>query len=388
MLLHMALKKVFFARMIFAAIFFCAVLNCMDLGIHKTVEAVFEQKDIMCKAALPQCDLQSLVCFAATCKSLHKYSFENICSYLPDGSVCFEDFKKLELDCCKLILQRNAGLNNFASFNCLWNVRKTELEDDLKQLSGLSTLEFTPEMAMQTYQENYKKLEKKHEKETAKIRAQDNKVLRSHLFYGTAGTIKQCRGIFGEVDAFEVIPRGTLFKKSLHDNAESIQYGGARPYKEGVFFLSCRHHDIDIALPLLGKYIANNPNDAAHYLLEGHYYRLFAQIAERKRIDVNLTDRNRWSALHHTARYDAVGDTILLLQCGALVNAVDKKGRTPLHIACKHGALQVIQTLLCSDGIDPHKKDLKKREPQDLLSKKNAMVRLLIEQHDGTKGKK
>lgn len=374
--------------------FFYVVLNCMDVEMHKPVEAVFKQEGIMCKSLLPYCDFRSLSRFTVTCKSLQKFSFENICFHMPEGSICLEDFKKLELDCCKSILKRSAMLNNSNSFNCMWNLRCTDLENDLKQLSGLSTLEITPEMAMRAYQENYKELEKKHKADEKKALEKNKKKraaycygLRQKLFYGTAAEITPYFNILGEVDAFDIIPRGSYFVEILFEK-DYYPRGERWGYTESVFATVCCYNNVDIVLHLLGKYIDEKPKKAAHYLLEGHYCNLFAQIAEKGRIDINLTDKQGRSALHVVAERDEVGDAIALLQCGALVNALDKKGRTPLHIACKHGALQVIQTLLCCDGIDPHKKDSKKREPKDLLSKKNAMVKLLIEQHDGAKGKK
>lgn len=390
----MAFNENFFSgKVIIYGIFFCSMIQGMDVGMPQTAKAVFAEKNIMQKNLLSQCSLQSLVRLATTCKNFQSFLFENICFHLPEDSTCLEELKKQDLDYCKIILSHYVQLKNKDVFKFMWNLRSIDLEKDLKKLSHLQTISITPDMAFEIYKTNYDQLEKNYKKdakkalkESKKLRAHYGYQLRMKLFYGTVGEIKHYLNLLGEVDAFGIIPPGSYgVEFFLAEKNAPLPRGERLKYIPSVFGTVCYHNDLNIALMLLGRYIAEKPNKAAHYLLDGGHYRLFAQMAEQKKIDVNFTDKKGRSGLHYAAQRNDVNTTTLLLQCGALVNCCDKKGRTPLHYGCKYGSLNMIEYLLDFDGINPHQKDLNDKEPADLLDKKNQVVKLLIKQHDPEK---
>ena len=53
-------------------------------------------------------------------------------------------------------------------------------------------------------------------------------------------------------------------------------------------------------------------------------------------MDVDATDANGWTALHHAASLNRVEVVAMLIDAGANVNAHDCDGWTPLHVAAWH----------------------------------------------------
>lgn len=404
-------KDYFFTRLISVQFVFCSMIFSMDVGMHKDVQAVFAERNIMSQAILSCVDLRSLTRFALTCSQHYIYSFLNIASVLPLDSLCFDEgIKKVDFDRCKNLLQYCASENKVAVFGRVWNLREKELQEDLRKCSHLQTTVIRPEIAMKIYQTEYKRLASNYKKEEE--RAQKEKTenlkkqlkkqvkeqemtykahkrgLRKALFHGTAKDIKRYLKVLGQVDAFDVIPRGSFFDDYFDDDQEYSPRGYDLSYTKAVFYVVCYHGDVNIASKLLSKCIAEKPNKAVHYLLNGGYLALFANMADLGKININSVDKQGKNCLHHAAQCNEKDTSEYLLECGASINCCDKKGRTPFHDACKYGALQVVEILLSYKDIDPHQKDLKEKEPQDLLDKKNQIVKLLIKQHDQEKKKK
>ena len=82
-------------------------------------------------------------------------------------------------------------------------------------------------------------------------------------------------------------------------------------------------------------------------------------ILAQKREDVNAAmDEGGITPLIATVRHAESGAECVrvLLEAGAQVNLCDKQGVSPLHDACRRGALEIVQ-LLCGAGADPSAKN-------------------------------
>ena len=62
--------------------------------------------------------------------------------------------------------------------------------------------------------------------------------------------------------------------------------------------------------------------------------------------DVNLSPAGEWKPLHHAAFLCQYNVTVMLLDAGALVNAVDQYDETALHLAARHGLYDMCKLLL------------------------------------------
>lgn len=75
-------------------------------------------------------------------------------------------------------------------------------------------------------------------------------------------------------------------------------------------------------------------------------------------VDVNASDRRKWTPLHSAARYNTDPRVLAaLLQAGAVVGARNKAGDTPLHWAAAENANVEIVTSLIEAGADVNAKD-------------------------------
>ena len=61
--------------------------------------------------------------------------------------------------------------------------------------------------------------------------------------------------------------------------------------------------------------------------------------------DINATDKNGDTPLHVAAQYNAYETALVLLEDGADTNAEDDKGHTPLHIAAEKKAHEAVKVL-------------------------------------------
>ena len=65
--------------------------------------------------------------------------------------------------------------------------------------------------------------------------------------------------------------------------------------------------------------------------------------------DVNMTDYNGWTALHHAAHKGDLEASVELIQNGANVNAYSTSMKTPMHLAAYYNHAEIIH-LLASAG--------------------------------------
>jgi len=78
----------------------------------------------------------------------------------------------------------------------------------------------------------------------------------------------------------------------------------------------------------------------------------------RAGVDVNASDRRKWTPLHSAARYNTdPGILATLLQAGAVVGARNKAGDTPLHWAAAENANVEIVKSLIEAGANVNAKD-------------------------------
>ena len=101
-----------------------------------------------------------------------------------------------------------------------------------------------------------------------------------------------------------------------------------------------------------------------------HYHRLASSPKSKKPTKIDTSDLQGWHPLHVAAYNGDVKKVRQLLSKGAYINAIDAKGRTPLHFAraCKHGELNdMISDILISAGAsDNFPLDSFGRAPRDV----------------------
>ncbi len=84
-----------------------------------------------------------------------------------------------------------------------------------------------------------------------------------------------------------------------------------------------------------------------------------------------LEEKNRdgWTPLHYAAGFNKEAALVdILLQAGAALDAVDDRGRTPLHLAAEHHN-EVIYEKLLAAGADSSIKDNRDRLAADVLAR-------------------
>jgi ankyrin repeat protein len=108
-----------------------------------------------------------------------------------------------------------------------------------------------------------------------------------------------------------------------------------------------------------------------------HLAAFFGQHSAAERLlaagaDLAAISRNSLSntALHAAVAGGHVDVSLLLLERGADVHAVDAGGHTPLHIAAEAGSLPVVRALLAR-GADPHAVDAEDKTPLSRAAARN-----------------
>nr|XP_022302301.1 uncharacterized protein LOC111110199 isoform X3 [Crassostrea virginica] len=74
-------------------------------------------------------------------------------------------------------------------------------------------------------------------------------------------------------------------------------------------------------------------------------------LSEFPDVDLTATDENGKTALHHCANNLDTDNTDALLSHGAQPNTIDKNGQTPLHIAAKKNAVEIIEMLAVNGAL-------------------------------------
>jgi len=108
---------------------------------------------------------------------------------------------------------------------------------------------------------------------------------------------------------------------------------------------------------------------------------LLQLLLKARKLDVNVTDREKRTPLHWAAGKNALDSVTLLLESGADVNAKDWGGHTPMHWACPMDAVDSARAL-AKAGAKIDLVDRDKRTPLHWAADKGAerCVRFLLEE--------
>ncbi len=137
-----------------------------------------------------------------------------------------------------------------------------------------------------------------------------------------------------------------------------------QPRKQEVwtpFLLAARNSDTDFVLALVAKggVLADKLSTgvtALHLVVAANNGKLVRRLADV--MDAKVADNDGLTPLHYACRYGLEALINPLVKRGADINAMDKKGQTPLHTAvdCEH--VDTVKTLLRVQGIDIDRKDI------------------------------
>ncbi|EAY01306.1 ankyrin repeat protein, putative [Trichomonas vaginalis G3] len=146
--------------------------------------------------------------------------------------------------------------------------------------------------------------------------------------------------------------------------------------------------------------IQNGQTEMVDFLIQSHadvslpalhnQYPLFfvsdgvtAELLIKAGANVNSTDENNQTPLHHAAQDGYLDVVEILLKSGAKVNATDNQKQTPLHIAAGNGQVDVCKALLDA-GAEVKALDIGRRSPE-MLARRNdhiAVTSLIAQYQD------
>lgn len=86
-----------------------------------------------------------------------------------------------------------------------------------------------------------------------------------------------------------------------------------------------------------------------------HSNNMLNQVLEME-ADVNVTDTNGWTPLHHAAQYGELEAITSLIKRGASVHIFSNKGYFPIHVAALNNQSKAIK-LLVEYGANPNCQD-------------------------------
>lgn len=353
--------------------FFCISINCMDAPVVNGVNMVFFDQSCAQVSILPQLDLQGMGRFARVCKVLQLCSFDKIYDKIPQNSVCFGDLAD-SYDRCTKGLRYFTKKKNIQVFKLLWSYHAKQRQEEIRNLYP-DCLEGLPlDRYMGIYYNEFKAIEKCKTQETKKIQKQKQKDIQEIQ--------KQKQQYIHDLKRSLRNGYGDLQK--LHDG--NIDIASLFPHKDDLELLSylCRNiRNLNELVAVGNEYIVRYPAETVDYLLRFRRFNTMMNCIESRIFDVNAQCKSGKTMLHHvsdgcgcycslwTGCYrcaDPVGIVNELIQKGADVNAVDNKGMTALHYACKNLHVKTVALLLKCEKIDLFKKDKKKKKPVDYIN--------------------
>lgn len=367
-------KKLFNRCIILIVLFLSILTNAMDAPIDKGIVIKNFYSGLAAPYFLPRLDLQSIGRFATTCKVARGFSFEIICGEIPPQSICFNDLLGDDYyDKCTEILGSLFKKKNKVIFECIWmcHARKRELE--IRNMYPNALNGFSSEAYMKMYYDSFKEIKKKKKRDAEELlkskergRANLKRRLRFSERYASS------RGCL-ELLEREQIDIADLFPKKNDETLVSYLCNNIYQSDDGMkTFVSLTH-----------KYMNKYSDQIVDCLLQRRKFYSMVYLIENNIIGVDARSKSGKTTLHylnygcgcyssHWAGYDRcidpVKDVQKLIDKGADINAIDNKGMTPLHYACKNAHAKTVSVLLKCNTIDSAKKNNKGKQPKDYIN--------------------
>jgi ankyrin repeat protein len=109
---------------------------------------------------------------------------------------------------------------------------------------------------------------------------------------------------------------------------------------------------------------------------------LFLNVILKCGADINSTDSDGWTSLHHSCKSGVVEHVLVLLKNNANFNVFSNHGFYPMHVAALHDNYEIIE-ILHKQGADLNVRDNDKCTPLMLAANgNNNVVKMLCEYDD------